>query len=707
MTPFPLAQCIRLDPLIEREILRLRARYDLSLDEFRGLYVSNEQVDRLLAAGRLPDPDAEVANGRPSDEASIASFRWRRLVEAFRLSPMDEDLLLLAAAPECDARYEVLYAYLNDDITRKWPTAELASRLLRDWAEPSAILGALAPAAPLRRSRLIQPVASPSGRPALLNGGFAMHPAVSLWLHGQSPWLAAEYAGLAWVPPEQLPLSTEAARVRAAPLVHLLTHSCRAGRTLPGIALLGRPGTGRASTGAAIARGAGRALVRVDLRGLSDEADVGAGMLAQVHLSLRLETAVVLVEGIGRGEGEHRCDRSAAAFAAASAGWPGDALLVLRTTVEEAWRECVGSRRIVEVRCDSDSHDARVDCWREAALAEQVVMSDAEIGGLAGKFRLSSGQVRAAIATACDLAILAGHGGSPDARQLTQAARLGSDHSLGKLATKVRCKHEWGDLVVPALTLQRLRDLAAAIQHRLVVYDKWGFGARVTAASGIRALFAGGSGTGKTMAAGVIARELGLDLYRIDLSGVVSKYIGETEKNLDRIFAAARTANAILFLDEAEAILGKRSEVKDAHDRYANIEVAYLLQKLEEYDGIVILATNLKHNIDEAFHRRMQNVIDFPRPDVAERERIWRGMFPRAAPVDQEVDFRFLAKQFDLAGGEICNVVLDAAFLAAQDGGVIGMRAIVEALSRQLAKQGKTPTGAEFRQYQGLMAAGR
>jgi SpoVK/Ycf46/Vps4 family AAA+-type ATPase len=163
-----------------------------------------------------------------------------------------------------------------------------------------------------------------------------------------------------------------------------------------------------------------------------------------------------------------------------------------------------------------------------------------------------------------------------------------------------------------------------------------------------------------------------------------------------------------VFLDEAEALLGKRSEVKDAHDRYANIEIAYLLQKLEDHDGIVMLATNLKHNIDDAFSRRMQYVIDFPRPDESERERIWRGMFPSRAPLDGEVDFRFLAKHFDLAGGDIRNVVLDAAFLTAQDGGVIGMGAIVEALARQLAKQGKTPTGSEFRQYQGLLpTAGR
>src|SRR6185503_13735567 len=169
---------------------------------------------------------------------------------------------------------------------------------------------------------------------------------------------------------------------------------------------------------------------------------------------------------------------------------------------------------------------------------------------------------------------------------------------------------------------------------------------------------------GKTMAAGLIALSVGMDLHRLELAAVVSKYIGETEKNLDRAFDAARRANAVLFIDEADALLGKRSQVKDAHDRYANVEIAYLLQKMEDHDGVVIVATNLAQNIDEAFSRRMQYVIDFPLPDAASRERLWRGMFPDSAPVADDIDFGFLGRQFELSGGDIRNVVLDAAFRA-------------------------------------------
>ena len=205
------------------------------------------------------------------------------------------------------------------------------------------------------------------------------------------------------------------------------------------------------------------------------------------------------------------------------------------------------------------------------------------------------------------------------------------------------------------------------------------------------------------MTAGVIARELGFDLYKVELSGVISKYIGETEKNLDRIFEAVRAANAMLFIDEAEAVLGKRSEVKDAHDRYANIEVAYLLQKLEEHDGVVILASNLKRNIDDAFARRMHYVIEFPLPDEPHRCKLWQGMFPPEVPLGDDVDFAFLAKQFELAGGDIRNVALDAAFLAAENGRCITMKELVRALARQLAKQGKMPSLAEFRQFHALV----
>jgi SpoVK/Ycf46/Vps4 family AAA+-type ATPase len=267
----------------------------------------------------------------------------------------------------------------------------------------------------------------------------------------------------------------------------------------------------------------------------------------------------------------------------------------------------------------------------------------------------------------------------------------------------VDSRYGWDDLVLPAVLLRQIREVAAAIKHRKLVYSDWGMAQRFPDGGGLKVLFSGASGTGKTMTASVLAQDLGLDLFRIDLSGIVSKYIGETEKNLDEIFRAARSSNAILFFDEADALFGKRSEVKDAHDRYANIEVAYLLQKMEEYDGVVILASNLSKNIDQAFSRRMHYSIEFPRPGKEHRERLWRGMFPAATPIGEDVDFPFLARQFELTGGDIKTVVLNAAFMAAENGKVIGMEQVVKAMARQMVKQGKLVGVNEFKQYHPLL----
>jgi len=317
---------------------------------------------------------------------------------------------------------------------------------------------------------------------------------------------------------------------------------------------------------------------------------------------------------------------------------------------------------------------------------------------------LSPGQIRDAIVAAGDLHVLEGcNGSSLQAGELSEGARSQSDQSLGKLAVRVRGAHTWSDLVLAPAILDQIKEIVSAIRLRHEVYSGWGFKKWLASGTGMVILFSGAAGTGKTMTAGIMARDLGLDLYKIDLSGVVSKYIGETEKNLDRIFQAARSANGILFFDEADALFGKRSEVKDAHDRYANIEVAYLLQKMEEHDGVVILATNLSRNLDEAFSRRMHYILEFPLPNAHARERLWRGMFPPQAPLGEDVDFRFLADQFPLAGGDIRNVVLSAAFAAAQSGSRICMRHIVPALARLNANKGKVPSATEFKQYHVLI----
>jgi SpoVK/Ycf46/Vps4 family AAA+-type ATPase len=272
---------------------------------------------------------------------------------------------------------------------------------------------------------------------------------------------------------------------------------------------------------------------------------------------------------------------------------------------------------------------------------------------------------------------------------LFEAARLHSGHHLAELAQKIEPRYSWEDLVLPKTPMNMLHELVNMVQSRPLVLETWGLGRKLTASTGVSSLFSGPPGTGKTLAAQIIANQLGIDLYRIDLSTVVSRYVGETEKNLERIFSEASESNAILFFDEADAIFGKRSEVKGAQDRFANIEVGYLLQRMESYDGVAILATNLIANLDEAFTRRLQFIINFPFPDEEYRLQIWQVLMPPDLPRVDDLDLELMAKRFKLAGGNIRNIIVSAAFLAATHGESVTMPHLMHGARREIQKMGR------------------
>jgi hypothetical protein len=687
----------RLDRRLEREILRLRARYQLSLDEFRGLYVSDDQVDALVASVREASESDPTLVDEPLTTAPPPGPRWIRLATAFALSRVEQDLLLIALAPELDLKYETVYAYLNNDVTRKWPTLELARRVLAG-AEGGvhACAEALTPTGRLRAQHLLEAIEPPAARPSQLNLGFALNPVVTRFLLGAplAPPSPPHDADWTW---ETLPFASEQiAQLRSLVPVLALPRPVR-----PAVVLMGESGCGRGEATRALAWGLGMPLRQLDLAQARRGGIAAAAAVEPFVLELQLEPAVLCVRGL-----EALWDRDGHLPAEAHGLFDDPALapvpLVLHADTGVPWRGLLGQRRALVLELGLPEYPQRHRLWQRALAAAAITVTPESCAALASRFRLAPARIRDAVATAQDWATALGTG-APDTALLYAATRAQSQDRLGTLATKVPPQHGWNDLVLPESTATRLKELCAAIHSRHVVYVDWGFADRIVRGTGIKALFAGPSGTGKTMAASVIARELGLDLYKIDLAGLVSKYIGETEKNLDRIFAAARSGNAVLFFDEADALFGKRSEVKDAHDRYANVEVAYLLQKLEDHDGVVILASNLRRNIDEAFARRLHYVVDFPQPDAVQRELLWRGMFPTRAPRAEDIDFAFLARQFELAGGDIRNVVLDAAFLAAQDGGRIGMPHLVQALARQLAKQGRTPVRSDFQRYYPLL----
>jgi SpoVK/Ycf46/Vps4 family AAA+-type ATPase len=369
---------------------------------------------------------------------------------------------------------------------------------------------------------------------------------------------------------------------------------------------------------------------------------------------------------------------------------------------EKDWqpRGRLENKSFLDIELRIPSYLVRKQLWQQQWNSAPALAVDVDLSDVASKFRFSGGQIRDAVTAARNLAKWRDSENELVTKQdLYSACHMQSREILNTLAHKIQPKYHWDDIILPKDQMEQLREICSYVKHYHTVYSHWGFEHKLSLGKGLNVLFAGPSGTGKTMAAEIIACELGLELYKIDLSAIVSKYIGETEKNLDRIFQEGQTSNAILFFDEADAIFGKRSEVRDSHDRYANIEIAYLLQKMDEYEGVVILATNLRKNMDEAFSRRMHFAVEFPVPEEPERYRIWNSIFPPEVPLANDVDIKFMARQFRITGGNIKNIALGAAFLAAENGGRINTENLIRATKREYQKMGKLCTEGEFAEY--------
>ncbi len=710
---FLLSELARLDFLLHRQVLRLRARYHLSLDEFRGLYVSDQQVDSLVRKWQRPDDRAEFAD---LDERAAAirntswqvlpgNSPWKRLASEFHLSAFEMDVVLLAFAPQIDLKYETIYAYLNNDVTRKWPTLDLPLHLLGyELSEKIRLRSYLLPEAKLFTHGLLQILPETSDKASWLAQGFSLSHSLSHYLLGHA---ALDHRLASFVKPLSPLASWEELRVSSLLRDRLrrVPGMVRNAESETPIFVLAGPGSAEKKLAAqAICCELGISLLQVDLQLAQSLAEPGFRVAQALALERRVRPAALYVVNA-----EALCDADSRLGAEAwrllfSLTQGSGSVFVAVGPVGPIMPHCGGAQ---ERACltfefeDLEYHERRAS-WEECLAQAGCLLPAESIDDLANRFVMSHSQVQGTVRAAGEGHVLGPNPSAPLAlEEFLQAARAQSSQELGKLATKVPLVHSWDDLVLPRATMLQVRDVAAAVKYRHVVYSQWGFGQRLVTSLGLKVLFAGASGTGKTMTAGVLARDLGLDLYKIDLSTVVSKFIGETEKNLDRIFRAAQSSNSILFFDEADALFGRRSEVTDAHDRYANIEVAYLLQKMEDHDGVVILASNLSKNIDEAFSRRMHYVVEFPLPGEEQRKQLWRGMFPPDAPVADDVDFAFLARQFPISGGEIRNVVLAAAFLAAQNDQIISMRELIEAMRQQSIKRGKVPGAADFKQYHG------
>ena len=696
----------QLDVLLERAVPALQKgdRRETGTEMLLpGLCIEAAEVKRLL--DRQPGaPFSPEANDGRFLEAITDSPPLCHLQQNFELSSFDLCLLVIALAPEVDLRYERLNGFLQDDVTRRRPSVDLALNLLCTSAEEKlARRNHFSHSSPLISHRLLRILADPNAvQPPQLSHYLAPDDGILRWLLGDRD-LDPRLRGFCTLSDPMFDLEALLlAQSTKQALATLALPSDGSGLTLR-LHFWGPRGVGKRTAAEALAKRMKSRFLVADLnRCALPDAELlqMPGILCR---DARLHDAVLFVRGT---ESLQSGDRLAHYHGLMDELRSHRGAVILSGTSPSSPPHR-GDLNVMSVAFPMPEFPLRQTAWRTVLDAAGIDCADADTSALASRFRLTPGRIAEATGDARSLARwrTAAESGSAHARlmepattvvDLFSAARSQCGEELGKLTCKVLPKYTWKDIVLPPDQLAQLREICSQASLRHVVYGDWGFDRKLSLGKGLNILFAGPPGTGKTMAAEVIAKELGLDLYKIDLSQVVSKYIGETEKNLDRIFAAAVASNAILFFDEADALFGKRSEVKDSHDRYANIEIGYLLQKMEEHEGIAVLATNLRQNLDEAFVRRIQHIVEFPFPDAAHRQRIWEVMFPPETPLGEDVDFRSLARAVKLAGGNIKNIAVTAAFYAAADGRVVRLPHIIRACSREHTKLGQTWGGEEL-----------
>ncbi|MFI6661576.1 ATP-binding protein [Streptomyces sp. NPDC050523] len=634
-------------------------------DPLRGLYLSEEAVRHLLRPVQPVRPAPVAVAGQPDDRLAELSAR-------LGLTELDAALLLIAVAPDLDRTFEQLYGYLNDDVSRRRATVSLALDLLGAPLHSPSARARLHPTAPLSGLGLLtveepeRPFPSRSLRVpdrlvAHLLGDDTPDAALAGHLH---PLTAPPQSYDVHEPDVHEP-DVQAASVddEFGRFVHRLAARLTAGPPLTAYLRERREGDGVACAAAALD------LAGVPALRFSGPEDRVPDLLREA----RLGGLVVVVTGLP--------DQPASLIRQLSAATDVPVLIAGPRPYDPQW-------------CDEDplaldvppQHAGALRAW-SAALGEEPGF---DLAATVAPYHLPGDRIARAALAARSLARFDGIPLAP--AHLRLAARQQSASGLEQHARRIRPAVDWTDLVLPDRPLTQLRELALRARHRDRVLGDWRLSAGGGRGRGVLGLFAGESGTGKTLSAEVVAAELGLDLYVVQLSSVVDKYVGETEKNLERIFTEADRTDAVLLFDEADAVFGKRSEVKNSHDRYANMESAYLLQRLESFDGIALLTTNLRANIDEAFTRRLDLVVDFPFPDREQRLALWRHSLSHV-PYVEDVQLDTVTADFELAGGSIRSAVVTAAYLAAGRDDLVTAADLLEGARREYRKAGRLVPG--------------
>jgi DNA polymerase III delta prime subunit len=705
---------------LRREVLIARAQRGggKGLDEFSGLYIPDEEIDRYMNAdpGEATDLEPEgtavleariaaerralADDVRDAQEAGV-HLRLEHLREAFGLSGPEYRILVACLAPDLDLRFERYFAYLQNDVSRRRPSVQLLGKLfLEDPADGPLLRLLFASGFSLAGPRLLE-----LGRAAPDTAFAACQPRLAegvinylLEVDGSDP----DLKGLgAWRDGRPQPSGADYFHQHHDIVRALLSHARREGR-IPHTYVRGPEGCAKEDLVLALAHGLGAQILEWDADAILAFSGDWAELLTVADRDLRLRTAFLWIRRadalVGAGEahrpklrvlGRFLADRPAVNVVLTAETGPGELRAILGVN-------------LIEVEIAPPTVSQRAQLWR-AAVGEDIARDRAELwDALSAKFRFGPGKIRASVEALQWGEASTGEGSAWD-QALHRACRAASSQGLEALVHKLPIKYRWADLVLPEDVMEQLREIRNCVRLRRRVYDDWGFEGKFSLGKGLNVIFSGGPGTGKTMSAEILAGDLGLDLYQIDLSTVVSKYIGETEKNLSRIFREAQSANCILLFDEADALFGKRSEVRDSHDRYANIEINYLLQRMDNYEGVVILTTNMLRNLDAAFTRRIHYTVEFPFPDERQREELWSKVFPAETPRSDDLDLTFLARRFKLTGASIKNIALNGAFLAAADGRVVDMAHVVGALKREYRKMGKLCSRSEFGPYYALV----
>jgi len=630
---------------------------------------------RCRMEGKPPETDEWMPGSMEDQEETHQEAAIDRLSAIFELSAFERDLLLLAAGVEMDSdladRCAELTGRAGVSAQRGVITFSLAISILSDpyWS-------ALSASAPLRRNRLLT-LEQDRG---LTSAGLRIDERVLHYLAGINQ-MDPRLEGMLFpkAPPEWM----DADHFRLA--AESLSAFDRRGDQAPVFHLCGDDPLGQESVASMLAHRNGRGLWI-----LRHEDTPAAGAEMEQFLQLWMRERMLLPAYLLLQWDSEQPSTQARQLAERAPG----ALIV-------ASRQPIRLHRAVQSHTvNKPSPAAQQRLWMNALSADQGADSSPVpsgfLGEVAEQFRLSAETIVSIAASAMPV-----EGESGDSTKLADriwtACRQFTQPRLEGLAEQIVPSAQWDDLILPDTQMQVLRQIAAQTRNRMTVYESWGFSARGRRGLGISALFAGPSGTGKTLAAEVLATDLRLDLFRIDLSAVVSKYIGETEKNLKQVFDAAESGGCLLLFDEADALFGKRADVKDSHDRYANIEVGYLLQRMENFQGLAVLTTNLKSSMDKSFQRRLRFTIDFPFPDTAERKQIWERVFPPQTPT-QDLDPARLAA-LNMTGGNIRNIALNAAFLAAGAGQPVSMGHILQAAQLEAVKTEQTISDIEVRRW--------